>query len=204
MNKIDKYFEEISNNKKLTKDSDTIQKINKLYEVGCCTANKLLGTHMNVKLWSGIDKRQWSKVRNYDSYFKPDALEWFKFWDHENINIVHVDADNEYIYFTSDLFSKDRNARYLRFPIVLLSLSDRDFAKMIRQSINSHKKWTKYYKSFSAKQTIQENKQKILKLKEENRELEKISDKETTQRVYQEFLNQNEILYRTMNKILKY
>lgn len=139
-----------------------IRKIDYLSLVGSDVMNKVLGTHGHDQTWKNNEA------------VGHDDLEWFKYWGDKQKTITRIDEN--YIYFKSPLFSTNRQARELTISTKYLQLSDRDFAKIIRQKVALRKSYVKLYTAINAITIIKEKQEEIEKLQEEIKAISKVSE----------------------------
>lgn len=174
MNATEKYATIISNqnaaeialNESKSEFNDYVTaRINYLHKVGSSVMNKVLGTHNN----------EWKFETNSRDYLGHGDLEWFHYWN--DSNKVITKADENFIYFRSPQFSNDPKARDLKIDVKFLHMSDRDFAKTIRNKIRMRKAYVKLNAARTAEVTIQKKKAEIEKLQQEIKTLSVNADR---------------------------
>lgn len=147
------------------------KRVQYLHEVGVSVATKVFGRNPYT-------------VENYRDYFQWSMnLEWFiHFRDAQNFNF-----DDKGFSFTSASFSTSTKARKLIVPIEILSMSDRDFAKLIRMVIRTRQA---HLRHFDAKQKTQRITSLEQTIQEHQTELERLRNDSSTMNALWEELDE--------------
>lgn len=151
--------------KALEELTETVQgRIDELHEVGRSVMSKTVGP-------------SWWREDDMHDYFRSPELEWFPFYSRQEI----IKLEKEGASFKSKKFSTNPKARALRIPQHVLSLSDREFATLIRDAVKRRREHREHFEFIMADLNLLNNTTQIRELEEENNRLRNIITRRTAE-----------------------